>query len=259
MNSRLICFVLTLVFVKSMSAQVDAYVDFTSNFRENVRSIQIDNYEAKRRDIKPIKSIHLETFIYKYTIEGKEERIDYIAGANNLVYHTEYKRDAYGNIILETMLDSKGGVLGKILYNYNANNQVIEEYMFSEYNDLESVTFFYYDKKGNCIEKIYEDGDRNRLKVHQLSYDSLSRLINIQVKNQAGKKTEDISFEYTNSKDPITINIFDYTKSDIRLKTYTFDYEYDSRMNWIKRQQYRIEKGELIPYYITDRKIEYFN
>ena len=259
MKSRLICFVLTLVFIKSALAQVDAYVDMTSNLNGNVRSIQIDNFEAKRNELKPIKAIHLETFIYKYTTEGKEERIDYIAGANNLIYHTEYRRDAYGNTILNTMLDSKNNVLGKSLYNYNSGNQVIEEYMFSEYNELEGVIYFYYDNKGNCIKKIYVDGDRNTLEIHELSYDSSSRLVNIQVKNQDGKKKEDISFEYNNSKDPITINIFDYTQSDIRLKTYTYDYEYDSRMNWTKKQQYRLEKEKLVPYYITERKIEYFN
>ena len=257
MNIKILCLALSICFCGNMFAQVSTDVS-KDKLKGTVRSVQTESYEAKRNNPTPVKAIHLETYLTKYTREGLKERTEYLSGTGSLTYYAAYKRDAYGNIILETIRDPKELALGKTLFSYTDKNQVREEYIFSGYNELENAISYHYDAKGNCIRKIYMVEGQNITETHEQSYDTSNQLATVSISNAKGKKKMEILYEYDTYQNPITTNTFDYTLAEVKLRAETFEYEYDAYGNWIRKIQYRLEKEKLVPYYIYERKIEYY-
>ena len=126
--------------------------------------------------------------------------------------------------------DASGELIEKSKYTYNDEKLLVEEQT--------------YDEKGTLIRK----------EVHEYISDLLSRKTISERKvyySSYGDMYEiEKSYKYNDNKD---VTEQEVTKRG-NVTTYTFEYEYDDKNNWIKRIQYRNNK----PKAIVEREIVYY-
>ena len=177
--------------------------------------------------------------------------------------------DENGNLIESFHYDREGKVWRRLVYKYDSKNNLLEHI---EYNSTGKTEYkFKHDSYGNH----YKEDDKTK-------FDSKGRLKQREVFYTSGELMYKSNYDY--NKDSCIIrkyskngNLQQYTKSDIEnniierkewkadynssydftgMKLFiheTFEYEYDSFNNWIKRTRYRNESL----YEIAERKIVY--
>lgn len=184
--------------------------------------------------------------IYKYNKRGK--RIETIAFNNGVEFYerTTHKYDSKGNQVKEnsyypsgklkirifykfSVLDSLGGKGRPIILNFyepEIRGNQIEASLYDEEGQFYRRFTYAYDAKGTLIEENTYDYDGSL--YHRSLYTNDDKGNPVKVKAYKGDGTSDYSWNY--------------------------QYEYDKKGNWIKKQCF----GEVIPSYIAERKIKYY-
>ena len=203
----------------------------------------------------------MEKDIYKYDINGnliKKAYYDY----KDFVFKEIYKYDRNGNLIEKADYKSDGSLknssVPKCIYKYNESGNQIEYAGYDFINFLKEKQIYKYDRNGNLIEIAFYDAKGNL--THQITckYDGNGNAIYYREDDyQSGTHlsstaTYDV---YNNPKKGVL-----YLKGDLHMK-YHYEYVYDSKGNFTKITQFRKRKNTAspIPFYITEREIEYYD
>jgi hypothetical protein len=167
--------------------------------------------------------------IYNYDNYGlKKEKLTYYLDGK-LREKEIYEYDSEGKIILEKTYNSEGKYTYRCDFKYE-NGNVIETKMFE---------FEYYANSFNYNGKYTSNYDEYNNLVEINSYDFNNKLMYKRF------------YKYDNKLNIIEESYNDVQESDIRTTTYQF--EFDSKGNWIRR----IDFSNTIPEYIVEREIEY--
>lgn len=172
----------------------------------------------------------------------------------NALYLLLYKYDDKGFLTERTLYNSKGIIDNKDVYgNQKENNEIIVNNYGSD-GELNFSTSSKFDNEGNIIE--YRDNSYSGngfSSTISYIYDNQDNMVK---ENSATTLTDDgrtldmiSNYNYNKYGDKIEHWFDDSTES----KT-TYEYEYDSQNNWIKR----IEFDKRFPKFILERKIEYY-
>lgn len=170
------------------------------------------------------------------------------------LYLLIYKYDEKGFLVERTLYNSKGNIDFKEVYENQKENNEITVNRYENDGELYSSSNSRYDNKGNIVEyrdNTYSENGSSNLTFYL--YDNQGNLIE---ENWASTLTDDgrtlniiSNYNYNKYGDKIEYWFDDSTES----KT-TYEYEYDSHNNWIKR----IEFDRRFPKFILERKIEYY-
>lgn len=122
----------------------------------------------------------------------------------------------------------------KLLLRYDDENNLVEEREYSSDGKLIRSSNYQYDKNNNISEENRLEIEENWLFIN--NYDTLKSVL---------------SYGYNENKDVVDFEISQKNKK--AQKKYV--YEYDDRNNWTQR----IEYNGIVPKYIVEREIEYYN
>ena len=153
---------------------------------------------------------------------------DYRGGS---IFKTIYSYDNNGNKIKESKYDSEGVLRKEIRYSYDNNGNKTKESEYDSKGVLRKEIRDSYDNKGNLIEKKYYE-------YYNVDGSSISR---------------EIKYSYDSNGNPL---------EEISIPTYGrncryYDYEYDSKKNWIRRVSDREEIDQWVTV-IEEREIKYW-
>jgi len=170
----------------------------------------------------------------------------------NLINENHYKYDLNNNRILDSVIEHNDSRTYKHIYSYDKKDRMIEHVLFyGMYNRKESQWFFKYDENDNCIEET------------SYSYDSFFSKKAFKF-DKNNNKTEEVEY-YSEEKIKYKKN-WTYDDNENLIKEawfssendkggqYTYEYEFDTKQNWIKQIKY----FNHVPKFIIERKIEYW-
>ena len=220
----------------------------------------------------------------KYNDKGliAENREYCLDGMNN--EHSEYvKTFTYDN--KDLLIEEKSGN-NSVFYKYDKNgykieektirkttqinsNQIIDNYEFvlnfknddsgckiEEYSTSYKTIFKYNDKKKLVEEQQYSilaNGSVLLNKIITYEYDKKGNVTNHSEKNAEGKVFSSETYSY--NENGFVSKILSFSTLREGYNKETFEYEYDSNKNWIKKTNFIANKPE----YIEEREIVYFN
>ena len=154
-------------------------------------------YDENINFIQSMKLIALEDYEKYYYV--KERLINEIKNCCNI----KYSRSNVNNRALYKTITIIYGETVRTNYTYDNNN-----HLTSEIDSKGNVIEYYYDDKGNCIEKrSYNTKDASLMRVEKVSYDDKGRVINSlgQIKDENGNyPTKEISY-LPNSNVPVKV------------------------------------------------------
>ena len=154
-------------------------------------------YDENINFIQSMKLIALEDYEKYYYV--KERLINEIKNCCNI----KYSRSNVNNRALYKTITNIYGETVRTNYTYDNNN-----HLTSEIDSKGNVIEYYYDDKGNCIEKrSYNTKDASLMRVEKVSYDDKGRVINSlgQIKDENGNyPTKEISY-LPNSNVPVKV------------------------------------------------------
>ncbi|OEK07733.1 hypothetical protein A8C32_16645 [Flavivirga aquatica] len=233
--------------------------------------------------IKSIQEFHLDTKANTVSqtnsnVNNYKESIDnfpiYKRFFNEKGYETEYHEyDSIGLLIGKTeyLLDSEMKKLKSKHFNYVKNNFVVKKhnkslvFLYDLKNRLSEMTsinidlvttkkIFIYNDKNNIIEIAYETEDGSYNGRTKYFYDKKGNCIKEITYTPIDNTIENIFIKRYNSYNYVS-SLLKLNPGGLLLNTITYEYEYDSKNNWI----IRFAKNENVIENITKRNIEYYS
>lgn len=168
----------------------------------------------------------------------------------------EYLYDESGKLYLTIYTHNGNGLKKTIKYDYDSENLLADKYVYNYDNELVYHYSYKYDSKNLLKEFIYRYyGHALTYKVNQKEeyfYDSVFNLVKIKTSGLNTSYSEFQEFKYNERKDTVFHKTTDSSENEVRV--YTYDYEYDSQNNWVKKSIYSNNKIVLL----KERTIEYY-
>lgn len=188
-----------------------------------------------------IESIYKKKFVY----DSKGYRIEWYKYKSNdhLDCKGTYKYDSKGNMIEKTHCDDDGSLINKETYINDSKGNIIEMNTYYASGGTGKTTY-QYDSKGNLIEEVFHSGLKGKITY---KYDSKGNMIEENISDDMK-----IVFSYDSNGNMIIKQIVYGLGAGTY---YKYEYEYDSKDNWIKKIE-KNKKGEAIR--IIERKIVYY-
>jgi hypothetical protein len=222
----------------------------TSYTRYNSRGDIVEFVTYKLRD-----TLTYET--YEYNNEGY--RIDYTkhkGGKKNISYRKISDYDNNGNLILEQGFDGSEKFKNSYVYNgdgklkeisYYTDNSLNEKRVFEHndnitnvtvYNSADAVTSYMslrYDKKGNLIEEIQFDENKNPIENRIFVYNNESKVVS-EVKYREGNFYYKLTYLYDSAGELINIDEENLEHSRFIKKNFKYnDMGFLVEMNWRRK------------------------
>lgn len=186
--------------------------------------------------------------IFKYDDMGNQIGVKF--GNNKIKWEikSSYILDAKGNKIEKNNYGSYGEMISKSKYKYDSKSNLVEEKIYDTNGSLFNTRTFKYDGRGSLVEEENLGlGDSK----HTYKYDSKGNLI-----ESISITTEKFEYKFTyivDDKGNVIEETY-YTSSENFPHKTTYQYQYDSIGNWIKKDTFNgdIQTGTI------ERKIEYY-
>lgn len=198
-------------------------------------------------------SLYLKN-LFKYDNKGNKIEEIWYYPSGDIDRKMTYKYDEQGDMTEFNSYSSTGELYtsSKHIYKYDDQGNMIEIRSYYDNNfDVYSLDLYKYDDKGNMIEYIWYHFDGSLQKKEHYLYDDNGNMIEKKDFSSDGTIIEVVSI--FNDKG----NIIEKKRLNLNRileSLYTYDYENDSRGNWIKK----IEFIRGAPIGIIEREIEYF-
>tara|TARA_B100001175_G_C19123500_1_gene455489 strand:- start:122 stop:610 length:489 start_codon:yes stop_codon:yes gene_type:complete len=159
--------------------------------------------------------------------------------------------------------DSRGNKIELVEYNSDSSIHVLISWKYDLFNNLimrdvnylngikDDSTIYKYDFNGNQIEyAIYELGNSVSSTKHELKYDSLNNKIEY-AHYEYGEKLFKIKYDSNG-------NVTEENNFPLKGNKFGYKYNYDSKLNWVRKIRYSYENNSKKLKSITERKIEYY-
>jgi len=164
---------------------------------------------------------------------------------------TIYEVDPTGNPIKTTLYDGTDAVLGSSTYKYDGFGNMIEHDDFDSKGKPTGKIICAYDGRHlKTSEDAYTTGDVIMTK-QKFVYEYRGHLSGQQNFDNTGKLVEKNLFTFNDQADVSEWNNYDRTGFEIY--NYTYTYEYDSKGNWITKNQ--LKDGKIV--FVSKREIKY--
>lgn len=195
-----------------------------------------------------------------YNEKGQRRSMSfYSTEEDNMMFRSRYKHDGFGLTTLEHIVDNNEQVIGRTYYIYNKDLVLSESYVEDAERQIEHRVHYKYDESGRLIQRTYTDAKDEVYRKEVYNLDFSGAIHHTSIYDRQNTKIRDFHYEYDSHQQPINITVYDYTDEDPDLSTTLYQYKYDTKGNWIQKTQYELrEKGEAVPTFITNRKVEYF-
>jgi hypothetical protein len=220
-----------------------------------ISSIKRNMYDNKGNKIENVynsdgKINNTKKIIYDDNGNITEESIYNSSGILESKY--SYKYGAKGDMTEQNIYNSEGNKSGTELYSYDDNGNKTEENIYNSTGDLTDSHKFVSDKDENgnlVIKDIFktEDGEYTEWQ----KFDAAGNKIEEGSGRTEGKNNTVTTFKYDGNGNAVE----EYCNDPEQYIKY--QYEYDSRGNWIKKIVFEKKVG--IPQLLTERKIIYFD
>ncbi len=166
---------------------------------------------------------------------------------------TVYEPDPTGNPVKSTLYDGNDAVLGTSTYKYDVYGNKIEEDDFDGKGKPTGKTLFTYNGQHlKTSEDAYTVNDVVMTKK-KFEYEYRGHLSQQQNFDNTGKLVEKNVFTYNDQADQSQWENFD--REGFTVYDYTYTYEYDSKGNWITKNQ--LKDGKVV--FVSKREIKYSN
>lgn len=246
-----------VAFISPANAQRYASDASNDGFRGPVKEVMQTMYEAKVSMGEMQRGYVMERLQTVYNSKGQRRSMTYLNTEDSIIFRTRYKHDGFGLITLEHIVDNHEHVVGRTYYVYDANNVLSEVYVEDEERQVENRMLLKYDAMGRVIQRSYNDPFNEIYKREVYSYDGRGNIAKSVVYDRQKTKIQEWRFEYDEHNQPVSQTLYDYTEAEPEVFFTLFKYQYDTQGNWIQKVEYVLENEQMIPEYITERKISY--
>ena len=241
-----------------------------------VRSVEATFAEFEIIDGNAIEIRHQPAGYALYDLEGKliEEISPYRLMMEDS-YKDIYKYDTEGKLVSRDEYREDGSLMGKTTFEQDYKGNLIERtYYFDNHGTLKIGFHTICDSENNHIETSHydENGDVDPRHIYKASSKPVRKVEENTVFNDEGHIVEALHYDDEGNAQYRTVTTYDTKENEKEFsefelngtlrRKYKYDYEFDSAGNWTKQLQYywAIGWGEfrLIPYTVTNRKIDYY-
>lgn len=237
--------VLSLVVGYSQTTKTDLQKE---NLKGKVKLIKEIAYRAidKNGTVEKGKVLKYGTIFTKYNEEGNKIEESYYDPDGELddKYTYEYDKEI---LIEKKRFAYDGRFDSKWIYTYNKN--IIEVNRYWAEGGFVSRWVYIYDENKNLIKEEYYDLEETLSKTSKFKYDEKGNLTEEDI-----YLSESSKIIYTYDENRVLVKESWYNSDGGVFEDKIYKYEYDSHGNWIQKIQYSDER----PYYLTERKIEYY-
>ena len=230
----------------------------TDGFRGPVRSVTTTMYEAITENNTMRRGDVLEKLQTIYNYKGQRKSMTYLSAAEDIIFRSRYKHDAFGQTTLEQIVDNEERVIGRTYYIYNSNFVLTETYVEDQERQIENRTMYKYDGEGRLSQRSFNDPQNEVYRREVYTYTADGNILKTVIYNRARQKIQEVRYEYDEHGQAITRTLFDYTEAEPEVFITRFNYRYDSQNNWIQKTEYNVDGDNMVAEYITERKLEYF-
>ena len=255
----------------------------TEKFKGHVKQVAIVSYGRLQKQSEGINDTltWLDTEKIKLDKAGKEIERSVYNQKDSLLYTDTINYSAKGERLERIFRNKEGALVKKILYRYDDNGRKIEEHHIKPDGSLEHNVTYKYDARGNCTEWAsfsargvlvgkqtfyYDAKNNNTQEVWWFLADSSRNQKLVYTYNDKGQEVERKKYTLSDSLKYKDVSSYDYTGSLMKMERFdtgnnivpgfsnTYQYEYDKKGNWIKKEvQAKGKTG-----YLYLRKIEYY-
>ncbi len=249
-----------LSFTGLISAQQyasDAQID---GFHGKIKSSDQTLYEAAVEGDKMSRGLLLEHLRTLYNGKGWRRSMEFLDARGRVLFRSRYRHDGFGLTTLEHIVAPNDSVIGRTYYIYNANNILTEWYVEDVERQVENRVLIHYDAKGRVDKRSYNDQFNNIYKLEVYTYGEDGNMAKAVVFDSQANKVQERRYEYDEHNEPVSQTIYDYSENpkEPEMTLTIWKYQYDNQGNWIQKVEYNMEDFNMIPQYITERKLEYF-
>ena len=193
------------------------------------------------------------TYKYEYNDKGACVKIlEYVKYSSDssikLVAKSIFEYDEEGNLLKLSIYDNKGNIKNTYIYKYNSDNNLSERMQYGADNKLSGTQEYKYDGK----EYLLEEHGLISKKVYSYNNGKLSKISSYWVSLAGGNLS--LAFISTYNQYGDCVEWKDFGGS----RTYSYQYTYDDKGNWIKEIIYYNDiDGLPYPIELKIRKIDY--
>ena len=146
-------------------------------------------------NLENVKSFNV--YLYKvYDVETKKDKITFYKKAQTIA-HSLFEYDTNGNEILQNYYHPATDKLQKsYVFEYDSNNQLIQEINVLEGKIFGGKTVYSYDKQGRKSQLIAYSGKEEVTKMIKFEYDSIGNLIAEKSRNLMSMIIKEIQYKY---------------------------------------------------------------
>lgn len=249
-------FVSIFIISNIANAQGRSHETELDGLQGSVKEVESIMYEATEKGTrgKPIE--HLRTV---YNERGQRHDMAYLAiEEDSVMFRTRYKHDAFGQTMMEHIIDNNEHIIGRTYYIYNNDFILTESYVEDAERQVEHRVLYLYDKEGRLSQRLFNDPQGQIYRREVFVYNPSGTVNKTVVYNRQKEKMQEIHYEYDGNRQVLSKTLYDYTEAEPELFFTVYDYQYDDNGNWTRKTEYSLESDKRIPQYVTDRMIEYF-
>lgn len=192
---------------------------------------------------------------YKYDENWNPTKVSFYKSDGSLYSEWIFKYDNNGNLIERNYnysTDRYRHLDDKTTFKYDGRGNLVEENKFNYLGDFSNKMIYKNDKKGNHIKSKYYKSDGSIILHLAFKYDNKNNKLEWISYDSDGNVEYKTKYKYDDLGNVLVENKYDSENKHIDDKTY--QYEFDSRSNWIKKTEFKNK----IPVLITEREINYY-
>tara|TARA_B100000315_G_C14525591_1_gene563665 strand:+ start:32 stop:808 length:777 start_codon:yes stop_codon:yes gene_type:complete len=172
---------------------------------------------------------------------------------NSLMTKTTYKYDSNNNMIEESALNPNGSLMSKKVYKYNSQNNMIEVSIDSPKDLVESflgpMRFKYnYDSNNNIVEELQFRSDGSLMITFLYKYDLENNLIEKSGYDENGLLWKKLVYKYDSNNNKIEESFYksdgNYSTDTDGVSTYKFIYNSENKIQGEMGYFYKTGSGE---------------
>jgi hypothetical protein len=231
-----------------------------SNFhglRGNVKTVRLTSYKGVEKfgEIERFDVPDKNKILTRYNKEGLVTEIEtyfkWDKYWNRLKAREKTDLDENGKLIGSKKFDAKGELELKKEYQVDENGFPIRISTYQVEGELVRVVKQKFNSEGNNIERIEyrSNGELDFKRV--FTYDLRGSKVGVEYLNKEGESARGV-FKNDKEGNPIELNYID--KSGLVLFEIRYEYEYDSKGNWIKKNEFENHTIN----FIIEREIDYY-
>ena len=193
------------------------------------------------------------TYKYEYNNKGAcIEILEYSSDSTmKLVTKSIFKYDEDGHLLKLSIYNDKGDISRTYIYEYNSDNKLAVRKQYGVDNRLSVEIAYKYDEKGFLVEADYRNETKD---VYSYNNEKINKI------------SHDVSRGEDGNLYPLSISTYNQYGDCVEWKaffdgsgTYSYQYTYDDKGNWIKTVVYYNSPNELpYPHEVRVRKIGYW-